>query len=106
MAAPGRRIQGAARSWCFSIGGVNPRGRCAWYIARKEAERVEEQLPGGFAPREHRVFGGVLDMRGVPLRARLFYLLIGTRAGDHRDWPAIEAWARNVGAAIVTRAPA
>ena len=88
--------------WCFSVGSVNPRGRFTRYLARKEAERVESQFPAGFTAREHRVFGGVLDMRNVPLRWRLFYRLTGARAGDHRDWPAIEVWARNVGTAVVT----
>jgi len=99
-----RRVDasGPGPVWCFSVGGVNPHGRFTWYMARKEAERVEGQLPGGFAPREHRVFGGVVEMRGAPLWARLFYRLIGTRAGDHRDWPAIETWARNVAAALTT----
>ena len=33
---------------------------------------------------------------------RLIYRLTGARAGDRRDWPAIEAWARNVAAALIT----
>ena len=88
---------GCGPVWCFSVGALNPRGRFTRYLARKEAERVERQFPAGFTAREHRVYGGVLDMRHVPLRGRLFYRLTGARAGDHRDWPAIEAWARNVG---------
>jgi menaquinone-dependent protoporphyrinogen oxidase len=35
-------------------------------------------------------------MRGVPLWGRLFYRLTGGRPGDHRDWPAIEAWAAEI----------
>jgi menaquinone-dependent protoporphyrinogen oxidase len=96
-AASGRRPV-----WCFSVGGVNPRSRFTWYLARKEAERVERQFPAGFAAREHRVFGGVVEMRGVPLWGRLVYRLTGARAGDSRDWPTIDAWARNVAADLTT----
>jgi len=93
---------GCGPVWCFSVGGVNPRGRLTWYLARKEAERVEQQFPSGFIAQEHRVFGGVVDMADVPLQGRLFYRLTGARAGDHRDWPAIERWASSVGAAVLT----
>jgi menaquinone-dependent protoporphyrinogen oxidase len=91
--------------WCFSVGAVNPRGRFTWYLAQKEAERVERQFPAGATVREHRVFGGVVEMRGVPLWGRLIYRLTGARAGDNRDWWAIESWAKGV-AAAVAREPA
>jgi menaquinone-dependent protoporphyrinogen oxidase len=88
--------------WCFSVGGVNPKGTFTRYLTRKEAQRVERQFPAGLTLREHRVFGGVVDLRGAPSWSRLVYRLAGTRAGDQRDWPAIEDWARNVGAALTT----
>ena len=91
---------GCGPVWCFSVGGVNPHGRLTGYLARKEAEQVEQQFPSGFTAREHRVFGGVIEMRDVPWQGRVFYRLTGARAGDHRDWPAIETWARNLGAAV------
>jgi menaquinone-dependent protoporphyrinogen oxidase len=91
--------------WCFSVGGVNPHGRLTWYLARKEADRVARQFPAGITVRDHRVFGGVVETRGAPLWARLFYRLTGVRAGDHRDWPAIEAWAAQVAAALTAAAP-
>jgi menaquinone-dependent protoporphyrinogen oxidase len=97
VAAPG-----SGPVWCFSVGGVNPHGRVTRYVTRKEAERVAQQFPAGFTPREHRVFGGVVELQGVPLWGRLAYRLTGTRAGDNRDWPAIEAWARNIAAALST----
>jgi menaquinone-dependent protoporphyrinogen oxidase len=90
--------------WCFSVGGVSPGGRFTRYLTRKEAARVEQQFPAAFTPREHRVFGGIVEMRGVPLRGRLLYRITGAHSGDHRDWPAIEAWARNVAAALTTAA--
>jgi len=91
--------------WCFSVGGVNPRGGFTRYVARREAERVERQFPTTMIMREHRVFGGVVEMRGVPLWGRLVYRLTGARPGDQRDWPSIETWARNIAAAL-TAVPA
>lgn len=90
--------------WCFSVGAVNPRGRFTRYVARLEAERVGRQFPVGFALQHHRVFGGVVTMDATPLWGRLMYRMIGARAGDNRDWPAIEAWARDVAAALTTAA--
>jgi len=99
-----RRVtaSGSRPVWCFSVGGVNPRGPFTWYVTRKEAERVERQFPVGFVARDHRVFGGIVEMRAIPLRGRLAYRLTGTRASDHRDWPAIESWARSIAAALTT----
>ena len=88
--------------WCFSVGGLNPRGRLTRAFARREAQRISTQFPTGFAPREHRVFAGVVSMDGAPLWGRLFYRLTGTRSGDNRDWAAIESWARNVAGALTT----
>jgi menaquinone-dependent protoporphyrinogen oxidase len=39
-------------------------------------------------------------MRGTPLWGRLFYRLTGGRPGDHRDWPAIEAWGEEIARAL------
>ena len=92
--------------WCFSVGAVRPGGRYTRYVARGEARHVERQFPVGFAAWEHRVFAGVVEMRGVPLWGRLAYRLTGAQAGDHRDWPAVESWARNVAAALTSAAGA
>jgi menaquinone-dependent protoporphyrinogen oxidase len=89
-AASGRPI------WCFSVGGVNPRGPVSTFIAGHEATRVARGFPGGFRARDHRVFGGIVQMAGVPLWGRLFWRLMGGRPGDHRNWPAIESWARAI----------
>jgi menaquinone-dependent protoporphyrinogen oxidase len=99
-----RRVaaSGSAPVWCFSVGGVKPRGRFTWYVTRKEADRVARQFPAGIVVHDHRVFGGIVEMRGAPLWGRLFYRLAGAQAGDHRDWPAIESWAQSVATALTT----
>jgi menaquinone-dependent protoporphyrinogen oxidase len=90
--------------WCFSVGGVEPRG---WYTRRLvsyEARQLQRALPAGLTPIEHRLFPGVVVMTGLPLRHRLGWLVFGGRAGDHRDWPAIEGWAGEVAAALPAHA--
>jgi len=86
--------------WCFSVGGVNPRGCVPRAIAAREARRIEQQFPAGLKFRQHRVFGGIVAMAGVPLWGRVFYRMTGGHPGDHRDWPAIEAWATGIAEAL------
>jgi menaquinone-dependent protoporphyrinogen oxidase len=93
---------GSRPVWCFSVGGLDPRGRLGAAMAAGEARRIERQFPAGLTVRGHRVFGGIVSESGVPLWGRVFYRLIGSRPGDHRNWPAIEAWA----AGIATQLPA
>lgn len=88
--------------WLFSVAGIDPRGRTSTWMAGKEIARVTEGLPGELHPRDHRLFGGVVRMEGVPLWGRLFYLLARQRPGDHRDWAAIEAWADGIAEALTT----
>ncbi|WP_242471948.1 hypothetical protein [Blastococcus sp. TML/C7B] len=71
-------------------------------MAHQEAARVARGLPGELHPRDHRLFGGVVRMDGVPLWGRLFYRLARQHPGDQRDWPAIDAWADEVAGALAS----
>ena len=82
--------------WCFSVGGVSPSGPVTRRMTTLEVDKVERGFPASFRRCEHRFFGGVVEMKGLPLWARVFWRLIGGRPGDHRDWPAIESWARQI----------
>jgi menaquinone-dependent protoporphyrinogen oxidase len=97
-----RRVAGSGSRpvWCFSVGGLDPRGRLGTFMAAREAQAIERGFPAALAVRDHRVFGGVVRPAEVPLWGRVFYRLTGTRAGDHRDWSAIEAWAAGVAAEL------
>ena len=98
-----RRAAGTGRPiWCFSVGGVEPRGPVTTRITVREARTLARAFPGGFLARDHRVFGDVVQMSGVPLWGRLFWRLMGSRPGDHPNWPAIEAWARGIAAELTT----
>jgi menaquinone-dependent protoporphyrinogen oxidase len=82
--------------WCFSVGGIQPRGAVSRRLTDLELQRVAQAFPPAFAPRAHRMFGGIIQMVGTPLWGRLFYRMTGGRTGDHRDWPAIEAWGEEI----------
>jgi menaquinone-dependent protoporphyrinogen oxidase len=93
-------------TWCFSVGGVAPHGPVTRRMTAREVRRVERAFPTDVRIREHRFFGGIIEMQGVPLWGRIFYRLAGGRAGDHRDWPAIDGWARRIAAALNARSGA
>ena len=87
-------------TWCFSVGGSDDEGPAARLMAALEIRRVERAFPAGFHAREHRLFRGVVELKGVPLWGRVFWRLIGGRPGDHRNWPAIDRWAYGVATEI------
>jgi menaquinone-dependent protoporphyrinogen oxidase len=52
-------------------------------------------------PLSEGLFAGALDLKKIPgfgdrLKFRISVLLGVWKEGDHRDWPAIEAWARSL----------
>jgi menaquinone-dependent protoporphyrinogen oxidase len=44
--------------------------------------------------------GRLIQKHQWPFWSRLLFHLFGGRFGDHRDWPAIEAWGAEIGAAL------
>ena len=59
---------------------------------RKETPEVAE-MRRLLHPREHRNFAGAIARSDWPATGRAFFRATGGRYGDHRNWPAIEAWA-------------
>lgn len=49
--------------------------------------------------REHVIFTGNLDPHDLSIAERLVVRVVRAPAGDFRDWAAIRAWARAIGAA-------
>lgn len=94
-------------TWCFSVGGLaGPyRSRRSRFLTAGELGRIEQRFPPGFRPRDHRMFAGVVDPARAPLWARVFYRLTGTGPGDHRDRPAIRAWAGTVADGLADAVP-
>lgn len=90
--------------WVFSVGGTNPSGRIAHSVVGMEAEKVARGFPADLDVRDHRVFAGVVVTAGLPLWGRILARAVGGRPGDRRDWPAIEAWARQIAGVLRARA--
>ena len=59
---------------------------------RKETPEIT-QLRRLLRPREHRNFAGAIARSDWPATGRAFFRATGGRYGDHRNWPAIDAWA-------------
>lgn len=84
--------------WCFSVGGLAPRGRRSRWLAAKETARIQQAF--ALTPRDHRLFAGVVVTEGMPWLGRAFWRAAGGHPGDQRDWPAIEAWAGDIAAEV------
>jgi len=72
--------------------------------------RIEE-LAARIHPREHRVLAGAFDPDDPPrtMAERLVRMMPAAKdilpAGDFRDWPAIEAWARDIANEVAAPVP-
>ncbi len=55
---------------------------------------------GDVAVRDHRVFAGKLDPADLTFGERLIAKVVRAPSGDFRDWGAVRAWAREIGAAL------
>lgn len=72
---------------------------------RREPDAVRALRPSHDV-RDHADFAGVVERGQWPWVGDLFMRLFGGRYGDHRDWPAIDAWAATIAAAAVGAAGA
>lgn len=83
--------------WLFSLG-VSPslRGPVGHVLRAAVPSRIAGlcQLIG---PRDYHAFAGVVPRAGAPLLSRVLLWACGGRYGDLRDWPAIDAWAADIG---------
>jgi menaquinone-dependent protoporphyrinogen oxidase len=91
--------------WLFSSGPVGPDPVDAKGRDQKEASVPQgiPELASSMRAREHRVFFGAYDPSLPPagMAERFMSLMPATirdavPAGDYRDWPEIEGWARDI----------
>ncbi|TFB96256.1 flavodoxin [Cryobacterium adonitolivorans] len=98
------------RVWLFSSGPLGPETTDA-----DGADVRESTVPAEIAdftntlrPVGHRVFFGAIDPEALSLGHRVIRKFPGAAgkipAGDFRDWPEIEAWAREIARALVKTA--
>jgi menaquinone-dependent protoporphyrinogen oxidase len=98
-------------TWLFSVSTVGDQesmfpplvARCLRALRKETAEMAA--LRGMVQAREHRNFAGVIGRTDWPMLGRAFFRTMGGRYGDHRNWPAIDAWADSIAAALTTRSP-
>ncbi len=98
--------------WLFSVSTlgdeetmVGPRATKVFRSMREESKQVIH-LRDLVGAKGHRNFAGLVARSDWPLVGRAFFKAIGGRYGDHRNWPAIDAWADDIAAALTAEAPA
>ncbi|TDL42848.1 flavodoxin domain-containing protein [Kocuria rosea] len=69
---------------------------------RAQNRRLAASLREVVHPRGHLLLSGVAQAEQLPGWAGLLLRGTGGRFGDHRDWPRIEAWARDIAGALRT----
>ena len=92
--------------WLFSVSTLGDEESMfpTWVANRLRALRKETpemtQMRRRLHPREHRNFAGAIARSHWPATGRAFFLATGGRYGDHRNWPAIDAWADLIAAQL------
>jgi menaquinone-dependent protoporphyrinogen oxidase len=94
--------------WLFSVSTVGDeesmfRPAVAWRMRamRKESPELRE-FHRILGPIEHRNFAGLITPSDWPVTGRLFFRAVGGRYGDHRNWAAIDAWAKQIASSLQT----
>lgn len=91
------------RVWLFSVGMP---GALRWPLsqfAMAEEPKLLAQFEGVIEPVAHHLFSGVIAPGHLPRTGRVLFRAIGGRYGDYRNWPEIQAWARQIAAALPPR---
>ena len=83
------------RVWLFSVGSFGDTHRGIGKLMKREPKEIGE-FRAAIHPQDYRVFAGAIERHQWPLPSRLFYLALGGRFGDNRDWPEIDAWAQSI----------
>src|ERR1039458_1064385 len=83
--------------WLFSSGPVTDRSKPDDPADRRQGDQIAKTL----AAREHRVFRGKLDKRGLSIAERAVVRIAKAPSEDQRDWEAIRTWAAGIGAAVL-----
>ena len=89
--------------WLFSVGMSAALPRILRGPARRaQNRRLAASLREVVHPRGHLLLSGVAQAEQLPGWAGLLLRGTGGRFGDHRDWPRIEAWARDIAGTLRT----
>jgi menaquinone-dependent protoporphyrinogen oxidase len=91
-------------TWLFSSGPTGTGEDHA--VSDKQMDRLRETVN----PRDHRIFGGVLDTDALGFMERKIVRMVKSPEGDFRDWEAISGYADEIAdtlgrKAVLTTAP-
>jgi len=86
--------------WLFSVGSFGDRHPILGGLIKKEPKEISE-FERVLHPRDYRVFAGVIDLDHWPACGRLLFKALGGRAGDNRQWPEIDGWAKRIAEALL-----
>lgn len=98
-------------TWLFTVSSVGDREsffpeRVAKVIRKIGGDSKEiTAMRKAVRAQEHRNFAGAVKRGDWPLRGHLFLRALGGRYGDHRNWPAIDAWADQIADTLKQQAP-
>jgi menaquinone-dependent protoporphyrinogen oxidase len=88
--------------WLFSVSSVGDEESFFPSAVAAMMRRARGDLPDVASARAatnargHRHFAGAIERNHYPLAGHLFMKAMGGRYGDHRNWPAIDAWAEEI----------
>ncbi len=82
--------------WLFSVGMPGAFHGRVRAVAEREETAITSVLPKTLRPWRHRLFDGVVRRDHLPPATRLVFHALGGCYGDHRDWTAIDTWARGI----------
>lgn len=90
--------------WLFSVSLVGDEGSAfpapvaapLRWLRRRNMSKQLVAMRDAIAPREHRYFAGAVEREHWDRAGRAFFAAMRGRYGDHRDWPAVDAWADRI----------
>ncbi len=85
--------------WLFSSGPTGE-GDPVQLMKGWSFPEAQQAIAGRIAPRGVAFFHGAIDPQKLNLAEKLLVKGIKAPTGDYRDWPAIEAWAAGIAAAL------
>jgi menaquinone-dependent protoporphyrinogen oxidase len=98
-------------NWLFSVSTVGdqesmfPPGVSKKFRAMRKETAEIAALREAVHSREHRNFAGAISRSDWPAAGRAFFRAAGGRYGDHRNWPAIDAWADTIATQLAVPSP-
>ncbi len=95
-----REALAAAELWLFSVSSFGDTNRRTKWLMKRVPQSIGA-LRAALAPRDVRVFAGVVRGEHWPRWAPVVLRLFGSRVGDNRDWPVIDAWADEIARSVL-----